>query len=410
MEPNIRNFSEIERFIRDNPKQADAQAFEWERFFKATSPDSPELYSIETAEEFYEWARQHPEKNIDTSVWVGKEIADSYYYLREQDEEDQMKKNGFVDRSQAPRSLLGTVSLATMFLDRPKTMDEDSSFIKIKEGLKKEWIKNNPGKSLDSQEGLDYIYGSSNDNIFSSPLRQQAEKIFRDNPKFQKRIEKYDKDKNKIYKRQNDDPTLYYKYEKNKQDELYDRINLLRKSMGKDSKISDKGIEDYQERLRIRLDAKYKNDFTINYSEKAKKYAEDAAKEEAEKQLKQYLKEARSKASPAQTPSQGNFSEQPGNQPKNFLKNRFPNPFKRGVPKVGSQAGSTAIKQAGKMLAQTAAKAILSNPYVLAAIGIIVAIIIIVFVIVYYTGKNKYSNQQSMFIPPKTITASYSPC
>ena len=74
------NFLEVEELIRKNPGQANAQAFEWERFLKSNPESSSEIISIKTEEEFRKWVENHPEKHIDPSVWEGKEISE--YYLR----------------------------------------------------------------------------------------------------------------------------------------------------------------------------------------------------------------------------------------------------------------------------------------------------------------------------------------
>jgi len=137
MSSDIRNFSQIEKLIKENPRLADAQAFEWHQFLKTNAQSSPELYSMKSSEDFYRWASEHPEKNINTSVWVGKEISEAYYYLRRRDEDYQMSKNGVVDHSSIPNALVGTTFLAATFLQKPKIMEEDRKYQKIEDGLKK---------------------------------------------------------------------------------------------------------------------------------------------------------------------------------------------------------------------------------------------------------------------------------
>src|SRR3990167_8975227 len=131
MEPDIKNFAEMERFIKENPREADAQAFEWQQFLKANTATSPELFSIETSEDFYKWAQEHPEKNINPSVWKGREISEAYYYLRDQHEDSQMHTDGQIDQSIISPTLIGTPLLAFAFLQRSKTMQEDGDYQKI---------------------------------------------------------------------------------------------------------------------------------------------------------------------------------------------------------------------------------------------------------------------------------------
>jgi len=207
MDPQIRNFSQIEKLIRENPKEADAQAFQWRQFLKNNANESPELYSIDTAEEFYKWAQEHPEKNIDTSVYVGKEISDSYYYLREKHEDEQMRTGGRVDTHSIPAELISLPLLAAAFFEKPKIMEDDKDYQKIEEKLKKEWLEKNPGKDFSSKEGIDYLYGSLEDSMVQS-LAKESENSFRSNPKFKKGVERYDKEKKKIYKNPDEDPNL----------------------------------------------------------------------------------------------------------------------------------------------------------------------------------------------------------
>lgn len=90
---DTRNFSKAEESVRKNPGQADAQAFEWERFIKTNAESSPEILSIKSKEEFLRWALEHPEKHVDPSIWEGKEISEYYYYLSEQHKNEPLKES-----------------------------------------------------------------------------------------------------------------------------------------------------------------------------------------------------------------------------------------------------------------------------------------------------------------------------
>jgi hypothetical protein len=93
MDPNIRNFSQIEKFIKENPKQAEAHVLEWKRFLNTNAENSPEILSIKTKEGFYEWTSGHPEKQINPSVWLGKEIEDYHYHLQGQQNDEPIQES-----------------------------------------------------------------------------------------------------------------------------------------------------------------------------------------------------------------------------------------------------------------------------------------------------------------------------
>lgn len=105
MEPGIRNFKELEQFIKERPKEADALAFEWQEFIARNSRENPEIASIKSREGFLVWVEQHPEKNIDTSIWVGKEIQDVYLYLKIQQQREESKPTE--DKKQSQKKSFG---------------------------------------------------------------------------------------------------------------------------------------------------------------------------------------------------------------------------------------------------------------------------------------------------------------
>jgi len=272
MDPKVRNFSQIEKFIRENPRSADAQAFEWQQFLKTNVPFSPELSSMENPEEFYRWASEHPEKNIDASVWVGKEISEAYYYLRRRHEDYQMSENGVVDLSSIPISLVGATFLAASFLQKPKIMEDDRDYQKTEDSLKKEWLKKNNAKDFSSKEGLDYLYGSLDDKSKTS-LGKEAEKVFRGNPKYQKRVERYDKEAKKIYKKPDEDPRILAVRNKT-QEEIQARTKLFEKSSKNSSQLNlpEEEIERYKREISTRVSNRVRSEFIQKNPEKAAAY------------------------------------------------------------------------------------------------------------------------------------------
>jgi len=175
------SFKDAEKIIRENPRQAD------------------ELASVAQ-----EYLRTHPDAGpADTpqSVLDGKAISEAYTYMREQHEDSQIQTEGVVDQTKIPSGLANTPLMAAMFLIKPKTMEDDRYYQEIENKLKNEWLKNNPGKDFASKEGLDYLYGSLDDRTKTS-LHKEAEESFRNDSRFKKQVERYDKEAQKIYKDQ----------------------------------------------------------------------------------------------------------------------------------------------------------------------------------------------------------------
>ncbi len=401
MDPDIKNFSEIEKLIRENPKEADARYFEWQQFLKANVQSSPELYSIEASEEFYGWAKEHPEKNVDPSVWVGKEISEAYYYLREQHEDTQMRENGGIDRSVVPQDLMSVPLLAAAFLQKPKTMQEDKNYQKTEERLRKEWLKNHNAKDFLSKEGVDYLYGSLDDTAKTS-ISKETEDAFRNNPKFKKRIERYDKETKKTYKNHDSDPQ-WLNHERNTRLEINDRLALL-------GKTSEKS----QQEIIQRVQKKHREEFTRRHPEKARVYfekieAETIKREEKEKKsssnspnIRKLLDELRkSEMPPTQRPS---FSERPSfgqsfNRGLNQVQRGATN-VARGGSRIASQAGRAAA-QAGRVAAQAATRGIMAffaTPPGWITLGVIVGVLVIVFLIVFIMGRDKQTTQQATLL------------
>ncbi len=208
MEPDIRNFQELEDLIRKRPKEADKLAASWHQFAEMHPQDR---MFFTTRERFFAWAQKHPELHVDTSIWVGKEVIEAYSYVREQREERQeLDKQLGLPSHGAPSAISDLAMLpflAAMFLNRPKIMQDDEDYRAILERKKQEWLEKNPGKDFTSKEGLDYLYGSL-DNSDKPPIDQETEEEFRNNKKFAGRVKRYDKEKAKIYKNPDDDPQV----------------------------------------------------------------------------------------------------------------------------------------------------------------------------------------------------------
>ncbi|MBI2028655.1 MAG: hypothetical protein HYT07_03525 [Candidatus Levybacteria bacterium] len=382
MDPQIRNFAQIERFIRERPKEADAKTFEWQNF----SRKYPEALGIGTPEEFYRWARQ---KNIDPDIWIGKEIADTYYYLRSQHEDIQMQKNGSVDLSNVPQSLAGVPVLAAMFLERPKIIQDDKDYKKIEEKLKKDWLEKNPGKDFSSQEGLDYLYGSLENEDLPS-LSKDAQKTYRDNPKYAKRLERYDREKKKIYKNPENDPAII-RLNKTIEEHVVARSDFLKKGGGNYS------MEEVGNAIKKHEWSKFAKDHpektnSHNLLSHEKNSGEQIKPEEREDKpssqnisriLRKIQQEESRPANLTRIPSQSTRAGR-------FLGRTFGRGgggAGRGIARIGGRLAVQAGMAAGRAVA-TGVGALVSNPVGWIVIGVIILIIIIVFLIIFLAGRD----------------------
>ena len=412
------NFSELERLIKENPKEADSQAFEWQRFLRLNAEKSPELYFMQTSEEFYKWADSHPEKNIDKSVWIGKEISEAYYYLREQHEEYQMQENGQVESASMPPGLASTPFLATAFLTRPKIIQEDEDYKKIEGKLKEGWLEKNPGKDFATKDGLDYLYGSL-DNPAKQSLSSEAENSFRSNPKFKKRVERYDKEAKKIYKNPKDDRALQIH---NDITESHIRARL--------TNLKTNSENDSPEEIRQIIHKKSLEEFSIKYPEKAKAYSQKIQEQQNPQEKKKknqpsismsdvnrILKEARAERElllepPAYespgfpTPtSLGQIGQNVGQRAEQGAKQLAQN----GLSNVG-RAGTRAAAQAGRVATQAITRAAIgffATPpgwITLIVIGVVLLIVVITFIFVSILRGNA-PGQATLEATPSAILA-----
>lgn len=185
MGPKTTSLKELEQFIKNYPERASVLADGWRKF-----------------------SRQNPDTlPTDTDILLGRDIEEAYFYLRDQHEDKQMQEQGEINPNIVPIDLVAPTILALAFRDRPKIIEDDRDYQKLAEQHKKLWLEKNPGKDFTSKEGLDYLYGSL-DNEDAPTLKKDAEQAFRNNPKFKKRAERYDKEKKKVYKNTDEDPAL----------------------------------------------------------------------------------------------------------------------------------------------------------------------------------------------------------
>lgn len=185
MGPITTDFKELERLIKKDLARANALVFKWQEF-----------------------ARQNPDTlPTDTETLLGRDMEEVINDMGDRDEDEQMQAHGEFDPSKIPVEFLAQTALALAFRNRPKTIEDDKDYQKIAEQQKKLWLEKNPGKDFTSKEGLDYLHGSLEDENAPS-LKKDAEEAFRNNPKYRKRLERYDKESKKVYKNPDDDPRI----------------------------------------------------------------------------------------------------------------------------------------------------------------------------------------------------------
>lgn len=253
---------DIENLITTQPQKADKLAQDWNSF----ASQHPGVSHFVFKEEFVAWARTHG--NVDTSIWIGKEIQDAYFHKRQEHEEKQMEQTGHVDSHDIPDALAALGFLGSLFArERPKILEEDPHFKRILEEKKEAWMAKNPGKDINSKEWLDYRYGSL-ENPEAETLYKDAENAFREKAKTDKThetlLKKYDEERKKVYDDPNQDPTLIWHQE---EIDLHTqaRHELLKKT---DSSITIEHIQKQVEQV-------HWDRFTETHPEKAIIYAKN---------------------------------------------------------------------------------------------------------------------------------------
>jgi hypothetical protein len=360
------SFQDAEKIIRENPKEADALAFASQEYFKSHKEALP--------------------SDIPKSVLDGQTISEVYSYLRDQHEDSQMHSDGAVDQSKIPLGLAATPLLAAAFLEKPKIMENDRSYQRIEENLKKEWLRNNPGKDFLSKEGIDYLYGSLDDRTKAS-LRREAEESFRNNPKFKDRIERYDKEAKKIYKDRRADPKVWT-FEHNAQVEAAARFEFQEKNRDKKIKISKEDIGRSQGEIINAVNRKYLREFAQNYPEKTDTYHE-LLKAEREK-LKDRANPRIEISAPTTQRVTFNTPMSASNDVGYFSPPSQPSgaDVGRRINSVNNLASKRFKKPFGKINPKIAAKRTLKRGFFafLVANPIILAVVIVLLLVVFFTS------------------------
>lgn len=161
----------------------------------------PEILS-KTQEEFFKWASDNPQLNLDpTYYWSGNEAINLYSDQREKHEQIQQAQGG-IDPQTLPSVLSDTslLAIAVIFRQKPQIMEEDPEYQSL--------VKQNELIGPPTQAWMEYRYGSLTDGKLPG-FKVAMEQKFRE--KHKKKADEYDKKKKKIYRNIQDDPAIAQK-------------------------------------------------------------------------------------------------------------------------------------------------------------------------------------------------------
>lgn len=176
--------------------QTNSQAWD---VFLLSHPDAATLHS---RKEFNTWAKNHPQYAVDLSLWDAKEVRDAGYlhHNTQEQTEGQTTPAGAEHAQRAFQSTFGTAFGLPFLAIQKELMQDDDDYLHLVEEKRNEWRKNNKTK-VGSQEEIDYVYGAL-DEKGKSALDREAEESFRQkHTRNQKKIDRYERNKKKIYSR-----------------------------------------------------------------------------------------------------------------------------------------------------------------------------------------------------------------
>ena len=191
----------ISKFIKNNRERAQSYAIETNEYLKENR-----VPPFKTRAELAAYLRAN-DLSVDPNklerIWIGSQILEAISTIPTQEPEAPQEtargQGGFAN-------FAGLLASPLFFIRRrPDLLEDDPKFKKIEENLAKEWQKNNPGKTSESHEWLDYRYGNL-DNPDAPTLRSDAERQFREKNK--SRAAYYDERAKKIYKTLDEDPAV----------------------------------------------------------------------------------------------------------------------------------------------------------------------------------------------------------
>lgn len=278
-EPKIRNFAELEHFIKENPQRAQILANKWRQLVKK----HPELHRIKTSEQYHQFVNDNPNFGLDPGDWFGKEIWDTYTYLRPKPQPtNELKKPDLHAESNVAGALgILPAAVASLFV-KPNSMEEDKKYQKIMGNLEKKWMQERGKDFFQTQEGMDYYFGAL-DDFDKRTIKDDAQEEFR--KQHPKEAERYDKKRLKNEKKIAKKYGFFGKAEA-ENDEEYQK-ELARMEQHKASRFEEldkkiKNTRDPAEKERLaaerkelekKIEEKHLNDFCKNNRYKAEAYA-----------------------------------------------------------------------------------------------------------------------------------------
>lgn len=384
------NLSRTLDFIKTNAVSADLAALDWNRFAK----NNPQAYTFNQYQQFLEWGgSKYINAETLRKLWQGKEIADAYFYLRDENENKQMQQNGQVDAANenVGSPVFPLLGLPLIFLSKhynqSKIMEEDDEYQAIVSQKKSQWLNNNPSKDFSSKEGLDYAYGSLENNetpALEKDVKAEIEKRKLSNENFRKRFEKkekrWEKEKTKVYKNPKDNPLYAYK-ERQINEHTKERFKLLKKE---NPSIKE---EDIRKQVENRTKKKQDQPSAFNQANQIRQLQGVANRI-------QQIQRVQTPPSPPQAPSP---SPSPAPRPSSM-----PSPSS-AISNVKNMV--RLAQKAQKILKAARLATLLANPYVWIIIGVAV-VVIIVFAIVFGSDSETDQTQLTGYCPnPEAIAA-----
>lgn len=287
-----RNYSEIVEYIKTHPKQAIILIAQWQDVAKK----NPILSAIQTAEEWYLKAE---ENSLDPSLWIAREIMDIYPEVRNTypETKDYLPEKPKQNLQHHVSGFMALPFLPALF-SKPNFMEDDLQYQSIvsrlkddyKESLRKKREKETPGRKIKISDAdpqlLDYIYGPLDEKPITN-LRQDAEKRFREGSdiaekdpvkkakkmvKRQKEVERYDKIKERIYKKASSDPFVIRLREKIAEHARV-RCDLYQRGL-KSSQDKKQGQQKLNEIAKT-VEEKEWEEFVVQNPQKAAKYSQE---------------------------------------------------------------------------------------------------------------------------------------
>ncbi|MEK7092405.1 MAG: hypothetical protein AAB907_02165, partial [Patescibacteria group bacterium] len=422
----VRNSPQLRTFIQQNPDNAREAIQQWNEF----ASSYPDLGSVTSSEQWYTWLASHPEVK-DGSLWIGKEVQVVWDDLSKEHAETQTAPT---QTAPAPNLGIGSVlgkgmgGLGNAFI-KASVLENEWDYQRVAYDLQREWLKEHRVEDFSSKEGADFLHGSltdPNNEGLDEKVRKKLAELAATNQKLTKTLARHEEAKKKTYGNLDDDPNVSLTH-----NNIGGEYALRRAILEKENpNATEKERVELEEKLYKQISEKAWDKFTKDHPEKTQAYVlekhaksnkdilsakqrineQSAVEREEENDVQKGLvdlaqainqieqEEAASNAVEEEQPSSQNQPSQPEEPPAQKPPPESPPPKPPSIPRtpgspgaggrmlnrlgsLGSRAGGAA--RSGAM----AGRALLMNPYVLAALGILLLILIGVAIIVMIINR-----------------------